>query len=62
MRAIFGTNARCQMDAERKVTDTMLSDAERKIARLEVTLDMPQDDRPAANIDEALRQITAGRH
>ncbi len=57
MKAIFGTDTSCERKAERNATDEMLSRVEEKMARLDKAL----DERPAHNLDEAIRQIVRER-
>ena len=54
MKAIFGTNTRTQRAEERKITDHMVHEAERKIAKLD--RGVRQLER-AKTTDEAMRQI-----
>lgn len=52
-KSIFGTDTRCR-EVERHATDEMLNRVERQMERL----DSAFEERPARNIDEALRQIS----
>ncbi len=53
MKAVFGTDTRVR-EVERKESDELLARVERKVARLDDTL----NSRQARNIDEALRQTS----
>lgn len=53
MKAIFGTDARCR-EVERNEADEMLASVEKKMALLDEAL----NERPARNLDEALRQVS----
>lgn len=51
VRTVFGTDTKCRLD--RCKTDAILADAERKVERLQQTLDAS----PAKNLDEAIKQM-----
>jgi len=57
MKAIFGTDTRCR-EVERRAADEMLARVEAKMALLDKAL----DERPARNLDEALRQVSKSEH
>ncbi len=53
MKAIFGTDTKCR-EIERHAADEMLSRVERQMEKLDEAL----NERPARNLDEALRQVS----
>ncbi|MBA3240925.1 MAG: hypothetical protein H0T60_06830 [Acidobacteria bacterium] len=53
LKSIFGTDTRCR-EVERHAADEMLNRVERQMAQLDIAF----EERPARNIDEALRQVS----
>ncbi len=53
MKAVFGTDTRCR-EVERRAADEMLTRVEQQMEQLDKAL----SERPARNLDEALRQVS----
>lgn len=54
MKAVWGTDERCQQPGQRAESDAMLDRAERRVERLQARLEQ----RPPDNLDQAMRELT----
>lgn len=57
VKALWGTDAACKQQEQRREGERMIAEAEAAVADLQRVL----DDRPPRNLDEAVYGITRGR-